>query len=115
MQKPKSFFRVFTESGPLIVLAVTVALLVGIMGPASAQFFNFNFGGPPRPQPQQQPQRGTPAPGGGGSWFGGDLFAPFQQQAPKRIENYSKAPPPEKRDTVPDRNVVVLGDGMADW
>ena len=113
MQKPKSFFRVFTESGPLIVLAVTVALLVGIMGPASAQFFN--FGGPPRPQPQQQPQRGPPAPGGGGSWFGGDLFAPFQQQAPKRIENYSKAPPPEKRETVPDRNVLVLGDGMADW
>jgi uncharacterized protein len=115
MQKPKSFFRVFTESGPLIVLAVAVALLVGIVGPASAQFFN--FGGPPRPQPQpQQAPRGAPGPGGG-SWFGGDLFAPFQQQAPKRIENYSKAPPPEKRDVaiVPDRNVLVLGDGMADW
>ena len=114
MQKPKSFFRVFTESGPLIVLAVTVVLLAGIAGPASAQFFNFNFGGPPRPQPQQ-PQRGAPAPGGGSGWFGGDLFAPFQQQAPKRVENYSKAPPPEKRETVPDRNVLVLGDGMADW
>jgi hypothetical protein len=115
MQKPKSFFRVFTESGPLIVLAVAVALLVGIMGPASAQFFN--FGGPPRPPqplPPQQMQRG-PGPGGPG-WFGGDLFAPFQQQAPRRvIENYSKAPPPEKRETVPDRNVLVLGDGMADW
>ncbi|WP_213741280.1 DUF459 domain-containing protein [Bradyrhizobium sp. dw_411] len=110
MQKPKSFFRVFTESGPLMVLAVAVALLVGIVGPASAQFFN--FGGPPRPQPQQQ--RGAPGPGGG-TWFGGDLFAPFQQQAPKRVENYSKAPPPEKRETVPDRNVLVLGDGMADW
>jgi hypothetical protein len=116
MQKPKSFFRVFTESGPLIVLAVAVALLVGIMGPASAQFFN--FGGPPRPPqplPPQQMQRGAPGPGGPG-WFGGDLFAPFQQQAPRRvIENYSKAPPPEKRETVPDRNVLVLGDGMADW
>jgi hypothetical protein len=114
MQKPKSFFRVFTESGPLIVLAVAVALLVGIMGPASAQFFN--FGGPPRPPqplPPQQMQRGGP---GGPGWFGGDLFAPFQQQAPRRvIENYSKAPPPEKRETVPDRNVLVLGDGMADW
>ena len=57
--------------------------------------------------------------GGGGGWFGGDLFAPFQQQqqAPKRDrENFSKAPPPEKRDTlVPERNVLVLGDGMADW
>ena len=114
MQKPKSFFRIFTESGPLIVLAVAVALLVGIVGPASAQFFN--FGGPPRPQPQfLQPPRGNGQPGGGG-WFGGDLFAPFQQQAPRRvIENYSKAPPPEKRETVADRNVLVLGDAMADW
>src|SRR5580765_1961597 len=113
MQKPKSFFRVFTETGPLIALAVAVALLAGIAGPASAQFFNFgNFGGPPpRPQPQQR----------GGGWFGGDFFAPFQQQqqqqqqAPKRIENYSKAPPPEKREGVAERNVLVLGDAMADW
>ena len=55
-----------------------------------------------------------------GGWFGGDLFAPFQQQhqqAPKRVENFSKAPPPEKRDNaiVPERNVLVLGDAMADW
>ena len=72
----------FTETGPLIALAVAMALLVGIAGPASAQFFN--FGGPPRPQPQPQTR------GGGGGWFGGDLFAPFQQQqAPKRVENYS--------------------------
>jgi hypothetical protein len=114
MQKPKSFFRIFTENGPLTVLAVAVALLVGIVGPASAQFFN--FGGPARPQPQfLQPPRGNGQPGGGG-WFGGDLFAPFQQQAPKRvIENYSKAPPPEKRETVAERNVLVLGDAMADW
>src|SRR5580700_8493116 len=116
MPKSNSILRVFTEPGPLIVLAVAVALLVGIVGPASAQFFN--FGGPPRPQPQQPPRsNGVPGPGGGTGWFGGDLFAPFQQQAPKRIENYSKAPPPEKRDVtiVPDRNVLVLGDGMADW
>src|SRR5260221_5401281 len=101
MTMPKSFFRVFTETGPLIVLAVAVALLVGIVGPASAQFFN--FGGPPQ-------QRS-------GGWFGGDLFAPFQQQAPKRIvrEDFSKAPSPEKRDSVPERNVLVLGDAMADW
>jgi len=114
MQKPRSFFRMFTESGPLIVLAVAVALLVGIMGPASAQFFNFNFGGPSRPQPQMLPPRGNGQPGGGG-WFGGDLFTPFQQQAPKRVENFSKAPPPEKRETVPERNILVLGDAMADW
>jgi len=111
MQKPKSFFRVvFTESGTLIALAVAVALLVGIVGPASAQFFNFgNFGGPPRQAP--------PRSGGGGGWFGGDLFAPFQQQAPKRAENFSRAPPPDKRDPniVPERNVLVLGDAFADW
>src|ERR1700722_4891638 len=111
MRKKKAFLRVFTEAGPLTVLVVVLALLAVVTAPASAQFFN--FGGPPRPQPQPAPQ---PAPQRGGSWFGGDLFAPFQQQAPKRvIENYSKAPPPEKRDTVPERNVLVLGDAMADW
>src|SRR5947209_12543179 len=116
MSNPKSFFCVFTESGPLIVLAVATALLVGIVAPASAQFFN--FGGPPRGQPRSN--------GFGGGWFGGDVFAPFQQQIPRQqgprhpaprqiLEDYSKAPPPEKRDTVPERHVLVLGDAMADW
>ena len=54
-----------------------------------------------------------------GGWPGGDLFAPFQQQAPRRErvirEDFSHAPSPEKRETVPERNVLVLGDGMADW
>src|SRR5882724_7552610 len=113
MPKTKSFLRAFTEPGPLVALAVALALLVGIAGPASAQFFNFgnnfgNFGG------QRAPQRG-----GGGGWFGGDFFAPFQQQqqAPKKVirEDFSKAPPPEKRETVPERNVLVLGDAMAEW
>jgi hypothetical protein len=109
MPKTKSFLRAFTDPGPLAALAVAFALLVGIAGPASAQFFNFgNFGGPP----QRSQQRG------GGGWFGGDFFAPFQQQqAPKKVirEDFSKAPPPEKRETVPERNVLVLGDAMADW
>jgi hypothetical protein len=119
MTRSKSFFRVFTEAGPLI--AVAVALLLGIAGPASAQFFNFGgFGGPPRPQPQQRPGGGGPGGGGPGGWFGGDLFAPFQQQQPKRVvrEDFSKAPPPEKHDpnaAPPERNIVVFGDGMADW
>jgi hypothetical protein len=111
MAKPKCFSGAFTESGRLIVLAVAIALLVGIVGPAAAQFFNFgDFG-----RQQQQPQRG------GGGWFGNDLFAPYQQQVPQRqaprriMEDFSKAPPPEKRETVPERNVLVLGDAMADW
>ena len=112
MSKPKSFLKVFTEPGPLIALGVAVALMTGLVGPASAQFFN--FGGPARPAPRNGGFGG--GFGGGGGWFGGDLFAPFQQQAPKRIrEDFSKAPPPEKRETVPERNVLVLGDGMADW
>src|SRR5436190_18379780 len=104
MQKPRPFLRVFTEPGPLVALAVAIALLVGIVGPASAQFFN--FGGPPRPAPRSN------------GWFGGEFFAPFQQQQPKRvIQDFSKAPPPEKRDPaiVPERNVLVLGDGMTEW
>jgi len=36
MSKLKSFLRVFTETGPLTALAVAIALLVGIVGPASA-------------------------------------------------------------------------------
>jgi hypothetical protein len=104
MPKPKSFFRVFTETGPLVALAVAVALLIGIAGPASAQFFN--FGGPQRPAPRSN----------GGGWFGGDFFAPFQQQAPQAPrQDFSRAPAPAKRDTVPERNVLVLGDAMADW
>jgi hypothetical protein len=112
MSKPKSlhksFFRVFTETGPLIALAVAIALLIGIAGPASAQFFN--FGGPPQPQQRQAPRSN------GGGWFGGDFFAPFQQQAPQAPrQDFSRAPAPAKRDTVPERNVLVLGDAMADW
>jgi uncharacterized protein len=111
-EKPKNPLRLFTETGPLVALAVAVALLVGIVGPASAQFFNFgNFGPPPRPQPQQQPQRG-------GGWFGGDFFAPFQQPIPQQQrprEDFSRAPAPGKRDSAAERNVLVLGDAMADW
>jgi hypothetical protein len=116
MPNPKSFLRVFTETGPLVALTVAIALLVGIAGPASAQFFNFgNFGAPPQRPPQPVPQQR-----GGGGWFGNDtpFFAPFQQ-APRRApvvrEDFSRAPAPEKRDSPAERNILVLGDAMADW
>ncbi len=108
MRKPKSFLRVFTDTGPLAVLAVVIAFLIGIVAPASAQFFNFGgFGGPPQ---RQAPQRG-------GGWFGGDFFQPFQQQPSQQAprQDFSRAPGPAKRDTVAERNVLVLGDAMADW
>jgi hypothetical protein len=111
-QKPNSSW--LSRRGALFALAGI--LLFGIVAPASAQFFN--FGGPPQPPPR--PQRSVPNSGFG--WFGGNdnspFFAPFQQQAPKRQaprEDYSRAPAPEKRDSTPERNVLVLGDSMADW
>src|SRR5215469_9235184 len=100
MVRQKPFLKVLTETGPLIALAVAIALLLGIVGPASAQFFN--FGGQ---------QRSAPRGGGGwfgGGWFGNDFFSPYRggrpAEAPRRVyQDFSKAPPPEKRDTVPNR------------
>ena len=106
---------IFTESGRLIALAIAAGMVLGMVGPTSAQFFNFG-GFQQRPQP---PRGGG---GFGGGWFGNDTFAPFQQHAPQARqtlppvrEDFSKAPPPEKRNTVPERHILVLGDAMADW
>ncbi len=106
---------IFTESGPLIALAIAAGMVLGMVGPTSAQFFN--FGGF---QQRPQPQRG--GGGFGGGWFGNDTFAPFPQHAPQGRqalppvrEDFSKAPQPEKRNTVPERHILVLGDAMADW
>ena len=109
---------IFTESGRLIALAVAVGLVLGMAGPTSAQFFN--FGGY---QQRPQPQRGGGWFGNeqrGGGWFGNDMYAPYQQHAPQPRhgrqappavrEDFSKAPPPEKRNTVPERHILVLGD-----
>ena len=123
MPKDPKKLGIFTGRGRLIALAVAVGLVLGMAGPTSAQFFN--FGGY---QQRPQPQRGGGWFGNeqrGGGWFGDDPFAPYQQQyAPPRHgrqappaarEDFSKAPPPEKRNTVPERHILVLGDSMADW
>src|SRR6202790_2507302 len=111
--------RISTQSGLLIALAIATGMVLGIVGPSSAQFFN--FGGFQR---RPAPTRGGGGVGGG--WFGNDMFEPFQQHAPQPRsdrrqtlppvrEDFSKAPLPEKRETVPERHILVLGDAMADW
>ena len=102
---------VFTGSGLLIALAIGLGTLLGVAEPSSAQFFN--FGGF-----QHQPQRG----GGwfGGGWFGSEPFEPLRPRVPRPTrppvrEDFSRAPSPEKREGVPERHILVLGDGMADW
>ena len=107
---------VFTKSGPLIALAIAAGIVLGIVGPTSAQFFG-GF------QQRPQPQRG--GGGFGGGWFGNNMFDPFQQYGPQPRwrrqtqpvvrEDFSKAPPPLKHDTVPQSQILVLGDAMADW
>jgi hypothetical protein len=119
MPDKRKKLRIFTGSGALIALAVAAGMALGIVEPSSAQFFN--FGGF-----QQRPQQQRGYGGFGGGWFGNDTSDPFQQQAPQprwdrrqtpspMREDYSKAPPPEKRDTVAERHILVLGDAMADW
>jgi uncharacterized protein len=103
---------IFAASGRLIALAIAAGMLLSVGGPTSAQFFN--FGGY---QQRPQPQRG----GGSFGWFGNDTYEPFQRAPqPRQIrppvrEDFSRAPLPEKREAVPERRVLVLGDGMADW
>src|SRR3954469_15136588 len=123
MPKDPKKLGIFTERGWLIALVVAAGLVLGMAGPTSAQFFN--FGGY---QQRPQPQRGGGWVGNeqrGGGWFGNDTYAPYQQyappprhgrQAPAAVrEDFSRAPPPEKRNTVPERHILVLGDAMADW
>jgi len=129
MPKDPKKLGIFTGRGRLVALAVAVGLVLG-MGPTSAQFFNFG-GYQQRPQPQRGGWFGNEQRGGGwfgneqrgGGWFGNDTYAPYQQPAPPPPrhgrqaprEDFSKAPPPEKRNTVAERHILVLGDSMADW
>jgi hypothetical protein len=110
MSNPQSFLRRLTKRSPATVAGFAVVLLVGLVVPAAAQFFPFGQQSWPR-QRQYEPQPQRPP-------FGG-FFAPFEQppprQAPPPRVDYSRAPPPEKPDTPPERNILVLGDAMADW
>lgn len=114
MSKLKPPRRPFRERATLAVLAIAGLMLFAIAAPASAQLFPFFGGGQPqRPQPRAQPR-------GGGGFFDNPFFAPFQQppsqqQRPAERQDFSRAPPPEKREAQPDRYVLVLGDAMADW
>ncbi|MDR3465033.1 MAG: DUF459 domain-containing protein, partial [Xanthobacteraceae bacterium] len=112
MSKPNLLRRLRGEAGTLTALAVAAFTLVALSAPAAAQFFDF-FGRPPPRPPQgvqgSPSQRGYLPPQFQQMFPGG---APVQQQ---RAADYSHAPPPEKRDTTPERNVLVLGDSMADW
>ena len=108
------------ERGRLIALAVAMGLVLGMAGPTSAQFFNFG-GYQQRSQPQRGGWFGNEQRGGG--WFGGDAYAPYAaairaasrhgRQAPAAREDF-KAPPPEKRNTVPERHSRARR-LMADW
>jgi hypothetical protein len=102
------------RNGLTITTAIAVGILLGVVGPTSAQFFNFG-GFQQRPQPQR-----------GSGWFGNDIFEPFQQPTPQPPrsrrqtpapvrEDFSRAPAPQKRQMVPQRHILVLGDAMADW
>jgi hypothetical protein len=96
-------------SGRFAAVAVTLVLAAAlglVAAPAAAQYL---FGGPPQ-------QRG------GGFFNNFPFFEPFQRRPPPRAPqpeqprvDYSRAPAPEPRDEPAARNVLVLGDAMADW
>jgi len=93
--------------------------VLGVVGPTSAQFFN--FGGF---QQRPQPQRG--GGGFGGGWFGNDTFEPYQQRAPQPRWERRQTPSQVREDFFegsaaretrhdPRAPILVLGDAMADW
>ena len=90
-------------AGPALLVALEIfaagALLAAATAPAAAQWgFQQWFGGPSQ---RRQNNYG---------W-------PWQRQEPRREApaDYSRAPPPHKREAPATTNVVVLGDSMADW
>jgi hypothetical protein len=64
--------------------------------------------------------------GGGGGWFGNGMFEPFQRRAPQPRwdrrqtlppvrQDSSKAPAPEKRETVPQRHMPCIRSRQSGW
>jgi hypothetical protein len=109
MRTRSRLLALLRDLAPLIV----VIGLFAAVAPAAAQLFPF-FGSQPRQQ--RGYDRGWGWGGGGGGWYGDPYFGPQQprKSAPPR-EDFSRAPAPEKRDSAPERSVIVLGDAMADW
>jgi len=89
-------------AGPVLLVALEMFAAGGLLAvattPAAAQWGFPFFGGP---SPRRQ---------GGYGW-------PWQHQEPRREApaDYSRAPPPHKREAPATTNVLVLGDSMADW
>ena len=112
MLKSKSIFKPLTKTGPFIAVAIAIAILTSV-APASAQFFDFpGFGGRRSAPPRNN--------GWGGGWFGGEFFSPYHRQPQQQPQSqprqdFSRAPPPARRGTNAARNVLVIGDSMADW
>ena len=102
---PDGHRRQQLAAAALLASLVALAMLPAL--PAHAQL----FGNDPQPRRQQQSRDPFINPF---QWFG-----PRQQyerrREPQRQVDYSKAPPPEQRETEPTRKIVVLGSSMADW
>ena len=94
----KSLFKVLTETGPLIALG-TALRFCSVAGPASAQFFNFGgFGG-------RRSARLAAAANGGLAAAGSAATSSRRSSSNSRKQprqDFSRAPPPDKRDTIPD-------------
>src|SRR5262245_40241305 len=96
-------------AGPVLLAAAEIAaafvLYVAVSPPASAQWgFQFPF--------FDQRQRRQQAPGWGWPQQQWQQWPQERREAPV---DYSKAPPPHKREAPATMNITVLGDSMADW
>jgi uncharacterized protein len=96
----------------LEALAGVAGGLVGMTQPVSAQQFDWGFFSPWSSPPRRREQSSWP-------WSQQPYW--HQPQQPQyephreREIDYSRAPPPRKQDTSASKQVVVMGDAMADW